>query len=132
MMNIYQTAMFQSQSHLKTNSQSDSLSWYQATIRARDQFFFLLEIFFTQLRVSYFLAPSLTRERVCNLLLLLGLTRAVPLGSGGTQDHILLSQFLRLPPTWSTRSPYLYLQEQRDPVILLGFLFHRLLQLAGL
>jgi hypothetical protein len=34
----------------------------------RDQFSFLLEIFFTQLRVCYFVAPSLTRGRVCNLL----------------------------------------------------------------
>jgi hypothetical protein len=34
----------------------------------RDQFFFLLEIFFRQLRVCYFVAPSLTRGRVCNLL----------------------------------------------------------------
>jgi hypothetical protein len=34
----------------------------------RDQFFFLLEIFFKQLRVCYFVAPSLTRGRVCNLL----------------------------------------------------------------
>jgi hypothetical protein len=33
-----------------------------------DQFFFLLEISFRQLRVWYFVAPSLTRERVCNLL----------------------------------------------------------------
>jgi hypothetical protein len=30
--------------------------------------FFLLEIFFRQLRVCYFVAPSLTRGRVCNLL----------------------------------------------------------------
>jgi hypothetical protein len=34
----------------------------------RDQFFFLLEIVFRQLRVCYFVAPSLTRGRVCNLL----------------------------------------------------------------
>jgi hypothetical protein len=34
----------------------------------RDQFFFLLEISFRQLRVYYFVAPSLTRGRVCNLL----------------------------------------------------------------
>jgi hypothetical protein len=34
----------------------------------RDQFFFLLEIFIRQLRVYYSVAPSLTRERVCNLL----------------------------------------------------------------
>jgi hypothetical protein len=32
----------------------------------RDQFFFLLEISFTQL-LCYFVAPSLTRVRVCNL-----------------------------------------------------------------
>jgi hypothetical protein len=34
----------------------------------RDQFFFLLEIFFRQLRVGYFVVPSLTRVRFCNLL----------------------------------------------------------------
>jgi hypothetical protein len=34
----------------------------------RDQFLFLLKIFFSQLRVCYFVAPSLTRGRVCNLL----------------------------------------------------------------
>jgi hypothetical protein len=33
-----------------------------------DQFFFLLEISFRQLRVCYFVAPSLTRGQVCNLL----------------------------------------------------------------
>jgi hypothetical protein len=36
----------------------------------RDQLFFLLEIFFRELR-AYFVAPSLTRGRVCNLLLLM-------------------------------------------------------------
>jgi hypothetical protein len=35
---------------------------------ACDQFFFLLEISFRQLRVYYFVAPSLPRGRVCNLL----------------------------------------------------------------
>jgi hypothetical protein len=71
----------------------------QHTSGTRDQFFFLLEIFFRQLRVCYFVAPYLTRGRVCNLLLLLVLASAVLLGSEshGTQDHILLSQFLRLP-----------------------------------
>jgi hypothetical protein len=43
-----------------------------------DQFVYLLEIFFRQLRVCYFVAPSLTRGRVCNLLLLLVLASAVP------------------------------------------------------
>jgi hypothetical protein len=41
-------------------------------------FFFLLEIFFRQLRVCYFVAPSLTRGRICNLLLLLGMVSTVP------------------------------------------------------
>jgi hypothetical protein len=65
----------------------------------RDQFFFLFDVFFRQLRICYFVAPSLTRGRVCNLLLLLVLARAVPLDSESreTQDDILLSQFLRLP-----------------------------------
>jgi hypothetical protein len=54
----------------------------------RAQFFFLLEIFFRQLRVCYFVAPSLTRGLVCNLLMLLALASAVPLGSEsrGTED----------------------------------------------
>jgi hypothetical protein len=34
----------------------------------RDQFFFLLEISFRELRVCYFVTPSLARGRVCNLL----------------------------------------------------------------
>jgi hypothetical protein len=46
----------------------------------RDQFFFsLLESFLRQMRVSYFVAPFLTKGRVCNLLLLLDLASAVPL-----------------------------------------------------
>jgi hypothetical protein len=66
-----------SQSYLTTDGQSASLSWCQATIRARDRFFFLLGILFRQLRVCYFVAPSLTRGRVCNILLLQGLASAV-------------------------------------------------------
>jgi hypothetical protein len=66
----------------------------------RDQFFFLLEISFRQLQLCYFVAPSLTRGRVCNLLVqwLLGLARAVTLESKShrTHGHILLSH-LRLP-----------------------------------
>jgi hypothetical protein len=70
----------QSQSYLRTDGHSASLSWCQVTIRAGYKFFFLLEIFFRQLRVCYFVAPSLTRGWVCNLLLLLVLASAVPLG----------------------------------------------------
>jgi hypothetical protein len=57
----------------------------------RNQFFFLLEIFFRQLRVYYFVAPSLTRGWVCNLLLLLVLASAVPLGSTLYDDRSGLS-----------------------------------------
>jgi hypothetical protein len=102
----------------------------------RDQFIFLLEIFFRQLRVCYFVAPSLTRVRICNLLLLLVLASAVPLRSEsrGTQDHILLSQFLRLPQPGGP-GPRIYIpQEQGGPDIPLdtGFPFRRLLRLAGM
>jgi hypothetical protein len=102
----------------------------------RDQFFFPLEIFFRPLRVCYFVEPSLTRGQVCNLLLLLVLASAVPLGSEsrGTQDHILLSQFLRLPQPGGP-GPRIYIpQEQGGPDILpgTGFPFRRLLRLAGL
>jgi hypothetical protein len=66
----------------------------------RDQFFFLLEMSFKQLRVCYFVSPSLTRGRACKLLvqLLLGLARAVTLGSKSRRTHgdVLLSP-LRLP-----------------------------------
>jgi hypothetical protein len=65
-----------------------------------DQFFFLLEISFRQLRLCYFVAPSLTRGWACNLhvQLLLGLARAVTLWLKyrRTHGHILLSH-LRLP-----------------------------------
>jgi hypothetical protein len=66
----------------------------------RDQFFSLLEISYRQLRLCYFVVPSLMRGRVCNLLeqLILGLARAVTPGSEchRTHGHILLSH-LRLP-----------------------------------
>jgi hypothetical protein len=77
-----------------TDGQLASLSWCQATIRARDQFFFLLDIFFRQLQVCYFVAPCLRRGRVCNLLLLLVLATAVPLGSALSNERSGLS-FIR-------------------------------------
>jgi hypothetical protein len=54
-------------SHIMTDSQPASQSVSLGVRRpsgACDQFFFLLEIFFRQLRVCYFVAPSLTRGRV--------------------------------------------------------------------
>jgi hypothetical protein len=51
------------------------------------------------LRVCWFGAVSLTRERVCRLQLLLVLATVVHFGSDsrGTPDHILLSQFRDFP-----------------------------------
>jgi hypothetical protein len=56
-----------------------------------DQFFFLLEISFRQLQLCYFVAPSLTRGRVCNLLvqLLLGLASAATRISLWLTDRLL-------------------------------------------
>jgi hypothetical protein len=93
----------QSQSYLKIDGQSASLSWCQVTIRALDQFFFLLEIVFRQLRVCYFVAPSLARGQVCNLLLLLVLASAVPRDS----RPYSIVPILETPPTWRARSQYL-------------------------
>jgi hypothetical protein len=102
----------------------------------RDQFLILLEIFFRQLQVSYFVVPSLTIGLVCNLLLLLDLASAVPLESEScrTQDHILLSQFSRLPQP-GRPGPRIYIpQERGGPDIPpgTGFPFRCLLRLAEL
>jgi hypothetical protein len=102
----------------------------------RDQFFFLLEISFRQLRVCYFVAPSLIRGWVCNLLvqLLLGLARAVTLGSKShrTHGHILLSH-LRLPQPGGPGSRIYIPQEQCGPAIpqALGSLFVASYNLQG-
>jgi hypothetical protein len=101
-----------------------------------DQFFFLVDIFFRQLRVCYLVAPSLMSGPLCNLLLPLVPTSAVPLGSEfqGTQYHILLSKFLRLPRP-GVPGPRIYIsQEQGCPDIPpgTGFPYRCLLRLAGL
>jgi hypothetical protein len=54
--------------------------------------------------VCYFVAPSLTRGRVCNLLLLLVLASSDPRDS---RPHFIVP-ILETPPTWRVRSPYLY------------------------
>jgi hypothetical protein len=82
------------------------------------------------------MVPSLTRGRVCNLLLLLDLASAVPLGSESreTQDHILLSQSLRLPKPGGAGSRICIPQEQGGQVTRpdTEFPFRRHLLLAGL
>jgi hypothetical protein len=96
MVQLYPRAL--SKSKLSYNWQLASLSWCQTSIRAREQFLFLLEIFFRILQDCYFVTPSLTRGWVCNLLLLLVLYSAVPLRSESreTKTHTLLSKLLRL------------------------------------
>jgi hypothetical protein len=61
----------------------------------RDQFFFLLEIYFRQLRVYYFVAPSLTRGRVRNLLY--NCFWALPEQSLLGRSPAELTEHLRLP-----------------------------------
>jgi hypothetical protein len=65
----------------------------------RDRFFFLLENVFKQLQVCYFVAPFLMRGRVCNILLLLVLARAAPLGSSLSDERsglslVIISQYV--------------------------------------
>jgi hypothetical protein len=133
---ISKVAVKQSQSYITTDSQSASLSWCQALIWDPRPIFLFPSIFFRQLRVCYFMAPSLTRRKVCNLMLLLILVSTVPLWSDPheTQNHILLSQLLRLPQPGGS-GPRIYIsQEQGGPDIPPGpkFPFRRLLRLAGL
>jgi hypothetical protein len=76
----------------------------------RDQFFFLLEISFRQLRVCYFVAPSLMRGLVRNVLY--NCFWALPEHSCFEVPQNLRPYFtvsFETPPTWRVRSPYLYL-----------------------
>jgi hypothetical protein len=75
----------------------------------RDQFLYLLEIVFRQLRVCYFVAPSLTRGWMCNLLLLLILASTVPLGSESTG----LKTIFYCPNSWDSPN-----MEGQVPVII--------------
>jgi hypothetical protein len=101
-----------------------------------DQFFFLLEISFRQLRVCYFVAPSLTCGRVC--ILLYNCFWALPeqslLSRRPAELTAIFYCHLRLPQPGGP-GPCIYIpQEQGGPVIPpgTGFPFRRLLQLAGL
>jgi hypothetical protein len=78
----------------------------------RDQFFFLLEISFRQLWVCYFVAPSLTRGQVCNLLY--NCFWALPEQSlfGWSPAELTAILYFTVssetPPTWRARSLYLW------------------------
>jgi hypothetical protein len=66
--------------------------------RTSAQFFFLLHIFFRQLRVCYFVESSLTRGRVCNLLLLLVLASAVMPGLPREVGSVFCHPFVSISP----------------------------------
>jgi hypothetical protein len=123
-------ALLKLKSHYERQSVGQSVLVSGAHLGPATKFFFLLEIFFRHLRVCYFVTPSLTRGRVCNLLY--NCFWALPeQKSCRTHDHILLSH-LSLP---QPGGPRIYIpQEQGDPVIPLGtgFPLRRLLRLTGL
>jgi hypothetical protein len=68
-------------SHYDRQSIGQSVLVSGAHLGPTTNFSFFLRFSFRQLRVCYFAESSLTRGRVCNLLLLLVLASAVPLGS---------------------------------------------------
>jgi hypothetical protein len=100
----------------------------------RDQFFFLLGIFFRQLRVC-FVAPTLTRRRglYFTVQLLPGFTRAITLGSKyrRTHGHIIVSH-LRLPHPGGP-GPCIYIPQEQGGLVInpgTGFQFCSLLRPA--
>jgi hypothetical protein len=85
----------ESESYVTTDGQPASLSWNKAPIWGLRPDL----LYFWQLRVCWFGAPSLTRGRVCRLQFLLVLASAVIFWSEShrTRGHILLSQIWELP-----------------------------------
>jgi hypothetical protein len=81
-----------------------------------DQFFFLLEISFRQLRLCYFVALSLTRGRVCNLPYncFWALQEQSLLGRSPA-EHAELTVSSETPPNWRARFSYLYPPGTRWP-----------------
>jgi hypothetical protein len=74
----------------------------------RDQFFCLLEISLRQLRVCYFVAPSLTRGRVSNLLYncFWALPEQSLLGPSPVELRPYFIVSSETPPTWRARACY--------------------------
>jgi hypothetical protein len=87
-----------------------------------DQFFFLLEISFRQLRLCYFVAPSLTRGQVCNLLYncVWTLPEQSLLGRSPAELTAIFYSLLRLPQPGGPDSHIYIPQQQGDPVIAPG------------
>jgi hypothetical protein len=100
-----------------------------------DQFFFLLEISFRQLRLCYFVAPSLTRGRVRNLLYncFWALPEQSLLGQSPAELTTIFYSLIWDSPNLEPGSRIYIPQEHGGPVIPsgTGFPFCRLLRLAG-
>jgi hypothetical protein len=95
------------QSYITTDRQSTSVYWCQDTIRPRDQFFFLLEIFCRQLQVSWL---RLWREDWSVIYCCCWASPEQSLSSlspEGLRTIFHCSNFCD-SPVWRARSPYLY------------------------
>jgi hypothetical protein len=86
----------------------------------RDQFFYHLEISFRQMRVCYFVSPSLTRGWVCNLLCNCFLTLPEQSHLGRSPAELTAIFYFLIwdsPKPWGP-GPRIYIpQEQGGPVI---------------
>jgi hypothetical protein len=113
----------QSQSYITTDGQPASLSWCQKPIWEPRPIFPLLSLItFRQLRVCWCRSPSLTRSRVCSFQFLLSIASSAFLRFEfhGTQQHILLPLFLRIPQAGGPGSCIYFPQEHGSPVTLPG------------
>jgi hypothetical protein len=116
----YQYTLLSGSGCFATDGQSASLSWYRTPMWSPWPDFFTVGY----LRSSCCGAPSLTRGRVCTLLV--QFTFTLRSKSRRTHDHILLSH-LRLPQPGRPGSCIYIPQEQGGPVILPGAGFTLLL-----
>jgi hypothetical protein len=118
-----------SRSYFTTDSQSVNMSWYRVPLwDLWPDITSCRNVAVWNLLSCIYWAPSHTRGRVCNLQCNHSIVRVAQ----NPKPNFTVSS--ETPPTWRARSPYLYPQEQGDPVIppSNGFPLHLLLRLAGL
>jgi hypothetical protein len=111
MINVWLLSLIEVEVELIYDRQSFGQSCVRHASGTRDQFLFLLEISFRQLRLCCFVAPSLTRGRVCKFTCTIASGPCkishswfeVPQNS---RPYFAVSS--ETPPTWRARFPYLY------------------------